>query len=508
MELRTSLITVIASLALMSCSKPPQTGLPVDTLVRISEDEPKSLDPQSASDLASTRIAAEQFEGLTRFSANGLPEAGLSQHWQESAGGLDWRFSLRPGLRFSDGTPITAQTFVAVFARLRASATASPHGALFEAITAMTADGPLSLRITLNAPTPHLPELLAHPAIAALPVHQKGWITQRPVVSSGAYRLTDWQLGNAIDLERNPAWHGGAAPTPKIRWRAVSDTLVALRQFQGGEADVVGEVPSSRLEDIRAQNPGALRIAPYNGSYYFAFNTRKPPFDDVRVRRALSLVVDRDWLATKLMGTGVTPAWGVIPEGISGLKGFKPEWANAEYEARREQAQQLLKAAGYGASNPLQFEIRFNSDTDHRRVAVALASMWRMVGVEAQLLNSEASLHFASLRRGDFALARSGWIGDVAAPENYLAVHTRSNGTGNYAGFADVRFETLLTAARKEADPARRALAMRAAEARLMEESPILPLWTYVSKSLVAERVEGWQDNPSNQHPSRTLSIR
>jgi oligopeptide transport system substrate-binding protein len=502
------IITLLGWVTLTSCSRQPQASLPADTLVRISEDEPKSLDPQTASDLASTRIAAEQFEGLTRFGANGLPEAGLAQRWQESRDGLDWRFTLRPGLRFSDGTPITAQTFAAVFARLRAPATATPHGALFEAITAMTAESPLSLRITLRAPTPHLPELLAHPAIAALPVHRSDWVTQRPMVSSGAYRLTSWQLGSAIDLERNPKWHGGAAPTPNIRWRAVSDTLVALRQFQGGEADVVGEVPSSRLDDIRAQNPESLRIAPYNGSYYFAFNTRNPPFDDVRVRRALSLVVDRDWLATKLMGTGITPAWGVIPEGISGLKGLKPDWASDEYKARREQARQLLKNAGYGAGNPLQFEIRFNSDTDHRRVAVALASMWRMVGVEALLLNSEASLHFASLRRGDFALARSGWIGDVSAPENYLAVHTRASGAGNYSGFADDRFEALLNAARKERNPARRAGAMRAAEIRLLEESPILPLWTYVSKSLVAQRVEGWQDNPSNQHPSRTLSIR
>jgi oligopeptide transport system substrate-binding protein len=499
---------MLSVLAVSSCERPVRAPLPADTLVRISEDEPKSLDPQTASDLATVRIASEQFEGLTRFDGSGKPEPAMAQSWTVSASGLEWRFQLREGLRFSDGKPINADLFPRIFARLSNPMVASPHGALFSVIAAVRAEGARMVVVTLRFPAPHLAELLAHPAMAALPLHHENWVSTRPMVSSGAYRLTGWLLGNAITLEANPSWYDGRPPIARIRWRPVSDTLVALRLFQGGEADTVGEVPSSRLDEIRRDMPGTLRVAPYNGTYYFAFNTRKPPFDDVRVRQALSMSVDRELLSGRLMATGVLPAWGVVPPGVGGQGSFQPAWAKTPHRVRINQARALLQAAGYGAGNPLRFEIRFNSDTDHRRTAVALAAMWRSVGVEAQLLNSEASLHFASLRRGDFALARSGWIGDVGAPENYLAVHTRANGPGNYAGFADEQYEALLNKALHEPVSTRRAAAMHAAEVRLSDQAPILPLWYYVSKSLVAERVQGWQDNAAHQHPSRNLSLR
>ena len=478
---------------------------PHSGLVRLSDDEVKNLDPQKISDLTSLRVTEDQFEGLTRHSGDGQAELGLAKAMRCTRDKLSCSFILWPGLRFSDGTPITAATFADGFARLSDPKTLAPNAKLFEGIATIAASDPATVTVTLHRPLPWLTELLAQPALAALPMHRISaagdrWTSDRPLVTSGAYRLTDWRLGDRLTLARNPAWHDGPAPTSTIVWQPAEDKLAALRRFRGKEADTISDIPGSRIEWVRTHLPGAARIAPYAGTYYLAFNTRRRPFDDPRIRRALSMAIDRDWIATRLMGTGETGAMGLVPPVLGG---HDPDVFAAP--DRPATIRRLLAAAGYGPGRPLVFDVRFNSGGDHRRIAVALAAMWRPYGVEARLLNSEAALHFAALRLGDFQLARSGWIADVPRPENFLAVHLSGAGPVNYSGYADADYDRLIAQALDTVDPATRAALLRVAEERLLRAAPILPIYHYVSRSLVAPDVRGWQDNAMNIHPSRLL---
>ncbi|MBK5264876.1 MAG: peptide ABC transporter substrate-binding protein [Alphaproteobacteria bacterium] len=511
--LRTALPILFCMIAIASgCGERKTTHLPRDAIVRLADAEAKGLDPQKYSDLVSLRIAADQFEGLTRFDAAGQAVPGLARSWITRRNGLEWHFFLRPGLRFSDGQPINSQLFADLFKRLGDDSTTSPHRALFGVIATISATGPNQVRVTLHQPFPDLPALLAHPAMAALPLHrirQAGdrWTADRPMVASGPYRLTRWNLNERITLSANPRWHDGAPSVPNIDWMPVDDSLTALRQFRAGTADTTSDFPANRLPWLRRHMPRAVHVAPYDGAYYFVFNTRKPPFDDIRIRRALTMAIDRTWIAGPLLNIGNPPAWGVIPPGMDGLAPWRPDWADWPRSKRLLAAHRLLVAAGYGPDRPLRFAIRFNSDTDHRRVAVALAAMWKPLGVEATLLNSEAALHYASLRAHDFMLARSGWIADLPAADNFLAIHRSNAGAANYSGYASPVFDHALDTAMAQADPVARATAMRAAEKVLAADAPILPLYYYVSRALVSPRISGWRDNLGNIHPSYTLRL-
>jgi len=382
--------------------------------------------------------------------------------------------------------------------------------ALFDIIASIQSPNTESVVIKLKSPFPQLLELLAHPAMAALPLHLMkeygaDWTAQRPMVTSGPYRLKDWQLGNHMFLTVNPYWYGPHSKAKTIVWKPMSDKLTAMRTFLSGDADTTSDVPVNRLSTLREYNDDALKVSDFLGTYYFAFNTRKPPFDNVQVRRALSMAIDRDWIAQSLMQSGNHPAYGLLPASLSDGDIYRPAWADKDKIIRQKEALKLLSDAGYNHNNPLKFEIRFNSSNEHRRVSVAMASMWREIGVEAALLNSEASLHFASLRRGDFALARSGWIADIAAPENFLNVHRKTAGISNYSGFNDPLYNQILDKAILESDPQERLKLMKKAEAHVMEQAPIIPLYHYVSRALVSPKLSGWKDNISNIHPSITL---
>jgi oligopeptide transport system substrate-binding protein len=506
-------IPTLLILLLAACSRTdsPQKRDP-HTLIRITEAESRGLDPQMVSDLASVRINSDLFEGLTRFNAAGEAEAGLAERWSVSTDGKIWTFALRPNLKFSDGASVSADVFVKALTRIRDEKAGSPHTALFDIIEHIEASNTRTAIVYLKFPFPQLPALLAHPAMAALPFHRiaaKGaaWTSDRPLVSSGAYRLTNWELNQQMTLSTNPHWNGGRPATAKLIWKPMDNMQSSMRLMLSGGADIATDFPANRLPWLKTHYPKLVHNSGFIATYYFAFNTRRPPFNDPRVRTALSMAVDRQWMADNMIAAGNEPAWGLLPSQLRAAPAYRPIWASWSKSQRLAEARRLLKAAGYGPEKPLRFEVRFNSSTEHRRATVAMATMWRDIGVEASMLNSEASLHFDSLKRADFTMARSGWIADLPAPENFLAVHRSDTGAQNYSGYANPLYDAALDAALAEPDPVARAAKMRAAEEILMRDSPILPLYFYVSRALVQPSVQGWVDNVANVHPSRTLSI-
>jgi oligopeptide transport system substrate-binding protein len=511
--MRLLLPLLLTLLCACSSGAQPDGAVGADTLIRLSDSDARGLDPQIVSDLASIRIAADMFEGLTRFNADGLAEPGLAASWAIGADGKIWTFRLHDGLKFSDGTALKATVFPAAFARINDEDSGSPHGSLFGVIDAVAAPDPQTVIIRLKNPFPELPALLAHPAMAALPFHRISavsdkWTADRPLVTSGAYRLVDWKLNQQLQLEANPRWHSGRPATARLIWRPMDNMNASMRLVLAGGAHIGSDYPPARHHWLKVQYPELVHSHPFLGTYYFAFNTRKPPFDDVRVRQALSMAIDRRWLARQMVNAGNEPAWGLLPASLRGGKPYKPDWVGWYPPKRMAEARSLLRRAGFGPKNPLRFEIRFNSSTEHRRAAVAMATMWRELGVEAKLLNSEASLHFDSLKRADFQFARSGWIADLPAPENFLSVHRRDTGVQNYSGYANAAYDAALDAALSEPNPSARVALMRKAEAILMQDMPIIPLYYYSSRALVRPNVTGWRDNDAHTHPSRTLGLK
>jgi oligopeptide transport system substrate-binding protein len=511
------LLCLLLFMLITACGGPNKiTPRSDDALIRLGDAEARGLDPQIISDLASARIAADQFEGLTRFDDMGEVVAGMAESWTVNPGGNQWTFTLRPSLKFSDGTSIDASVFPKALARIRDKNSGSPQAPLFSVIQKIdVAAG--KVIVYLNNPFPQLPALLAQPAMAALPFHRieakgEAWTADRPLVTSGPYRLTDWKLNQQMTLQANPHWYDGKPATASLIWRPVDNKQTAMRQILSGAADIATDFPSNRLAWLKEHYPQLVRESDSLATYYFAFNMRRPPFDDARVRRALSAAIDREWIAEKMIAAGNAPAWGLLPAALrpggapSNYATFNSDTQPKTRAETLKQSRLLLAAAGYGPSHKLRFEIRFNSSAEHRRAAVALATMWREIGVEASLLNSEASLHFDAMRRGEFEMARSGWIADLPAPENFLAIYRSDAGAQNYSGYANPVYDAALDSAMAEADPARRAQKMANAEKILIADMPILPLYFYTSKSLVGGNINGWKDNIANTHPSHYLA--
>lgn len=492
--------------------------------------EPLSLDPQSANLVEEATIIGDLMMGLTTDAADGSVAPGMASAWEVSPDGLVWTFHLRPAL-WSDGAPVTAQDFVYAWRRILDPKTASIYAYLLyvlrngEAVNAGTAPpeslgaaalDARTLRLTLAHPAPYLPQLLRHQSFFPLPEHVverfgEGWVRPGRYVSNGAYRLVSWRLGDKVRLEKNPTFFDAARVClDRIDYVPTPDETSAERRVASGELDVNASFQSNRLQHIQAAMPGYARTHLWFTTVYLFFNQRDvPALRDVRVRRALSEAIDRDFITGKLLKAGQRSAYSFVPPGLGGYPaGPHLSWSVRPFAARQAQAQALLREAGFDARHPLKIELKTPNSGEDLLLAQAIQADWRAVGVAASIAQNEGQIAFAAYRNRDFQAGLGSWVADFADPVTFLGVFRSDTGLQNYGDYRSARYDMLLAASEREADKRRRTAIMAQAEQTLLDDEGAAPLYVSVSRNLVSPRVTGWVDNLENVHRSRWLCLR
>jgi oligopeptide transport system substrate-binding protein len=367
-----------------------------------------------------------------------------------------------------------------------------------------------TLVLELEQPYPHLLERLLYPTAFPLPQHAleangDDWIKAENWVSNGAYQLAEWRPQAYIRLAANPYFPSPPA-VAEVTYYPLANEQAAYNRYRAGEIDAIASFPAGELEYAREQLGDALRTSTQLSIMYLVFNTRKPPFADVRVREALALVVDPQILTDKVQRSGNSPSRSFVPALVSDYDAVPAPHYSLSASERQQRARQLLEEAGYGPDNPLQITLRYISGAEAKRTALAIAAFWKPLGVDVRLHHAELKVHFADLRQGDFQVAQAGWIGENNA-EHYLSLLISDTGDVNYGGFSDARFDQLMAAAQASADIDQRNALLNDAETRAAELYPVVPLYSIGVRRLVNPALQGWYENPRDIHPARFLRL-
>jgi ABC-type oligopeptide transport system substrate-binding subunit len=497
--------------------------------VRGNGPEPDSLDPQRARNVESSSVLRDMYEGLTIVGPDGSPAPGVASEWAVSEDGLRWTFRLRPEARWSNGDPVVAADFVAAMQRLVDPATASQYAQVVDSIRnaggiirgqrkpaelGVAAADDRTLVVELESPTPYLPGLMSH--WSTMPVHRPSlqahgaaFVKPGNHVSNGAFRLTAWVQGAHVDLERNRNyWNDAATRIDRLRWVSQSDESAEYKRYRSGELHVTYTVPRGQFDAIRREHADELHLGPQLGTYFYGFNLEREPFrSQPALRRALSMVIDRQRLVDSVTRLGELPAHGWVPPGTYNYAAQSLDYAAQPMSARLAEARRLYAAAGYSAAKPLRFELRYNTGETHNRLAVAVASMWKeALGVEVALVAVEFKVLQQDIDAGGLDVFRLSWIGDYNDPYTFLQYFKGDFGI-NTSRFRDARYDALLQQAAREVDVEKRRLTLEEAERVLLAAHPLIPLYFYVNKHLVSPRVRGWYDNVLNVVYSKDLEL-
>ena len=521
---------VLASLAstLLSCSGSEKSS---NTLRVAADTEPAALDPHLVTGFTEHRLLTSMFEGLTTLNQKTLAvEPGVAESWTVSDDGLVYTFKINPNAKWSNGTPIMAKDFVYGWKRHLSPNLASEYSYMLWCMTnaeaynkgqitdfnevGVKALDDSTLEVTLAYPAPYFLSMQIHYSwypVLQSNIEQFGsiddrnskWTRAGNMVSNGPFKLVEWSPNQLIRVERNEHyWDAAHVKLDAVEFYPMQNLLTEERSFQSGKVHFIETLLATKIETYQKENPSVLRIEPFIGTYFYRLNTTRPPLDDPRVRRALAMAIDRQSICDSVMYGAASPAVAITPPGIAGYT------AQAAIEYNVEEARQLLAEAGYPNGQGMRpIEILFNESEDHERIAEAIQDMWKNnLNVEVTTNKQEWKVYLNSMNALSYDVVRSAWIADYLDPMNYMECFVTAGGN-NRTGWSSKPYDELVEKARYCVDPVERFDLLQQAEAILLEEAPVAPIYTYKQKFLVSPEVQGYDVNPIGYLNYRSFSL-
>ncbi len=501
-----------AALLLVSFSAPE---LDAGVLRRGTNDELPTFDPQYLVGNSAGAIMYDLFEGLVSRAPDGSTVPAIAESWDISEDGTVYRFRLKESAKWSDGKAIAAGDFVYSFKRMLDPRSGTRGAsALFPVLNAtaisrgekpvdslgVRALDPRTLEITLEGLAPYFIGLLASYSNAPVPAHVieehgRRWTQPGVMVSNGAYMLNKVVTNTYYQLVKNPHYHSAQTVSiDEVFYYPVPSPTTSLKRYLAGELDVILNIPFNQYENLRKTRPEEFQIARGIGLGYLSINNTVEPFDDLRVRKALSLSIDRDVIVEKLLRTGEEPAYSVVPTTVWESPAELPAFSSMTQDQRLAEARRLLEEAGFTRSKPLRFTFLFPPVERDRRLAVAYRSMWKQAGVEAELegVGMRALMQKAADR--EYQVMRLTYYAIFYDPVSFFAL-IQGDSFRNYSGYSNAAIDRRLTIADTIRSPERRTAYLREIEQRVMADFPVIPSHYQSRAFLVNKRIKGWTNS-------------
>ena len=505
-------VTSLLSIAAQAANIPAGVQLHASqTLIRNNGSEPETLDPASAESVGANNIMRDLFEGLTTTNEAGKVVPGVAESWKQTDNNT-WIFKLRKNAKWSNGDAVTAEDFVYGIRRFVDPKTASPYASTYGIFLANGAEvvkgskPPSDIGVkaidaqTLEIKTPYpvsfLPELVSNTNLG--PVHKASlekagaaWTKLGNLVSNGAFVLKEWQVNNRIVVEKNAKyWDATNVQLTKVTYLPIEDGNADVKLFESGENDWVYQLPPGTYDKYKAQYPKEIRNAPMLGLRYYSYQNQDPVFKDIRVRKALSMVIDRDILAQKVTADGQLPAYSVMVAGISGADVTPYEWSTWPMAKRVAEAKSLLEKAGIKPGT--KFTFTYNTSEYHKKMAVFAASEWKTkLGLEIETESMEFKVLLKKRHDGAFQIARNGWVADYNDATTFLTL-VRCDSDQNDNRNCNRAAEALIEQGSQSTDVAKRKKLLTQASKMIMDDYPMLPLLQYSTPRLVKAYVGGY----------------
>ncbi len=494
--------------------------------------EPSDLDPHIVTGIPEHGIMSALLEGLLSPDPKDLhPMPGAAESWEISPDGKVYTFHLRKNGKWSNGEPLTALDFVESYKRIFTPEIASEYAyMLFPIVNAEDyATGKLkdfsavgvkaldtfTLQMTLRDPTPYFLSMLAcHYSTWPLnvrtlarygPVYERGnkWTRPGNYVGNGPFVLDTWKVNQVVIVKKNTNyWDADRVKLNAIYFYPTEELNSEERMFRTGLLHKTESIPPTKIAVYKEKWPEALQLDLYLGSYFYRFNTTKPPLNNAKLRRALSMAIDREAIVTKVTRGGQLPAYCFTPPNTAGYT------SRARHVEDIGAAKKLLAEAGYPEGKGLPtLEIHFNTQEAHKAIAEAIQQMWKKnLGVETRLVNQEWKVYMDSQHSMNYQISRSAWIGDYVDPNTFLDMFLTGGGN-NDTGFANAEYDRLIKEAARTADPAQRLEVFQRAEELLLAEAPIMPIYFYTKAHLLHPCVKGWYPTLIDQHPYKYVYL-